>query len=132
MREFNRALSGRVFVAMPFDRAFDDVYHLCICPIVERVYGQCTRMDQLYPQGAVVDAISDCIHHADLVIADLSRSNPNVTFELGVAKTLQKPLILISQPGVIPFDLRHLPVIHYQRQNLSALVPHLEAAVLGN
>ena len=32
-----------------------------------------------------------------IIIADLSTSNPNVYYELGIAHTLNKPVILLTQ-----------------------------------
>jgi hypothetical protein len=44
-----------------------------------------------------------------VVICDCTGRNPNVFYEIGIAHTLGREVILITQnPEDIPFDLRHL------------------------
>ena len=51
---------------------------------------------------------------AQFIIADVTGRNPNVFYELGIAHTLGKDVILITQDsGDIPFDLTHLRHIQY-------------------
>ncbi|MEL7657806.1 MAG: hypothetical protein AAGU75_18080, partial [Bacillota bacterium] len=55
------------------------------------------------------------INEARIIIADLIHRNPNVFYETGIAHTLGKDVILISQEqGDIPFDLRHIRTIFYK------------------
>jgi hypothetical protein len=55
------------------------------------------------------------MYSSRLVIADLSLPNPNVYYELGVAHTLGKKAVLLTQkdPEKLPFDLRQLRIINY-------------------
>lgn len=49
-----------------------------------------------------------------LVIADLTDSNPNVFYELGIAHTLGKEVIMIAQHvAIVPFDVGHVRYIRY-------------------
>jgi len=49
-----------------------------------------------------------------LIIADLTGRNPNVFYEVGIAHTLGKEVIMITQNEEdVPFDLRHLKYILY-------------------
>ena len=49
------------------------------------------------------------------MIADLSVQNPNVFYEVGIAHTLEKPVLLLSQSiEDVPFDLRHRRVLPYE------------------
>jgi hypothetical protein len=51
-----------------------------------------------------------------LILADLSGTNPNVFYELGLAHALTKPAILITESiEDIPFDLRALRVLEYDK-----------------
>jgi hypothetical protein len=51
---------------------------------------------------------------SDVVVADLSGSSPNVLYELGLAHSLGKPVILLSDdPGAVPFDLRRENILLY-------------------
>jgi len=62
-----------------------------------------------------MDDIRHSIQNARLVIADLTQRNPNVFYEVGIAHTLKKDVLLISQSmDDVPFDFRHLRVLTYE------------------
>jgi nucleoside 2-deoxyribosyltransferase len=69
---------------------------------------------------------------ARIVIADITDRNPNVFYELGIAHTLGKPVILLTQKLTdIPFDLNRFRHIVYQ-DNLDGydqLTKHLRASI---
>ncbi len=70
----------------------------------------------------------------DLVIADLSGQNPNVFYEVGIAHTLGKPVLLLSQSiEDVPFDLRHRRVLPYEYTPIGCkrLVARLREHVLA-
>ena len=49
-----------------------------------------------------------------MVICDCTGRNPNVFYEIGIAHTLGREVILITQADAdIPFDLRHLRYVRY-------------------
>jgi hypothetical protein len=67
-----------------------------------------------------------------LVIAECTGRNPNVFYELGIAHTLAKPVVLITQDiNDIPFDLRHLRHIEYSNTlaGANSLKRNLEKAI---
>lgn len=111
-----------VFVLMPFNEAFDDVYQLGIkaaCQ-TEKIY--CERVDEQYYEGSMLDRIYNQIQHADYIIADMSTKNPNVFYEVGYAHALQKKVVLITQEeSDIPFDLKYFYHIIYSKNKLSVL-----------
>jgi hypothetical protein len=49
----------------------------------------------------------------DCVIADLTGSNANVMYELGLTQASARPVVLITADPIVPFDLRSRHVIHY-------------------
>ncbi|MGI8655084.1 MAG: hypothetical protein ACR2LC_07685 [Pyrinomonadaceae bacterium] len=53
------------------------------------------------------ESVLQDIAKADLIIADITGSNPNVMYELGFAHALKKPVLQIveKEAGNIPFDL---------------------------
>ena len=54
------------------------------------------------------------IIEADFVIADLTARNPNVFYELEIAHSVGKPVILLAQDTAdVPFDIRDNRVITY-------------------
>ena len=55
------------------------------------------------------------INEANIVIADITNRNPNVFYELGIAHTLGKKVILLTQHiEDIPFDLKRYRIIEYE------------------
>lgn len=59
-------------------------------------------------------SVFDLIAASDFIIADISTKNPNIFFELGVAHSLKKNIIIISkQSEIIPFDLLDMKIIFY-------------------
>ena len=55
------------------------------------------------------------INEAKVVIAEITGKNPNVFYELGIAHTLGKDVILITQNMKdIPFDLNRYRIIEYE------------------
>jgi hypothetical protein len=113
--------SGQCFVLMPFASQFQEVYDA----IVEALEGpelnfSCTRADELFGGGHIIEDILRCIGKAEVVIADVTTKNPNVFYELGIthmAKDLEKVLILTQDMNDVPFDLRHFRCIIYQQSN---------------
>jgi hypothetical protein len=68
------------------------------------------------------------IDRSHLVIADCTGRNPNVFYEIGIAHTLGREVILITQNDAdIPFDLRHLRYVPYLNngEGLAALADRL-------
>ncbi|MCC7477447.1 hypothetical protein IT575_03220 [bacterium] len=88
-----------------------------------------TAADEIRPY-AFSDKIKEMIESCDFVICDLSGPRPNVTFELGIAHALLKPVVLISgdDPNTAPSDVRHLDIIWYSR-DLKDFAVRMEAAV---
>src|SRR5262245_55441539 len=60
-----------------------------------------------FTEPGVMDQTQSGIRRAEVVVADLTGSNPNVLFEVGFALGLSKPVLLLSQEpaGGVPFDL---------------------------
>ncbi len=106
-----------VFVLMPFDEPFDEVFEDHIRPTVNKIDGlRCMRADDIYDNREIMEAIWRFINEARIIIAELTGRNPNVFYETGIAHTVGKEVILITQSMEdVPFDLRHLRCIVYQR-----------------
>jgi len=121
----------RIFVAMPFSEQFEDTYYLGIVPAARRASAVCVRVDQQSLSKQIVDVIYTEIRSADLVIADLTNANPNVTYELGFAHALQKRSIHISaaQPENLPFDLRQWSTEFYKFGSVHELTKKLSEMI---
>lgn len=114
-----------VFVLMPFDTIFDDIYKLGIKESATNLGLRAERVDeQKYSEG-VLDRIYRQIDLADIIIADMTGQNPNVFYEVGYAHAKEKLCILLtSSANDIPFDLKHRRHIVYD-QSISKLKTQL-------
>ena len=64
---------------------------------------------------SIVNYIWSLIFSAQIVICDCTGKNPNVFYELGLAHSLGKKTICITQnSNDIPFDIKHLRYIKYE------------------
>ena len=99
---------GLVFVLAPFEEPFNTVYEDHIKPSVERFGGlRCSRADDIYDNRPIMEDIWKAINEARIIISDLSGKNPNVFYETGIAHTIGKEVVLITQSMAdVPFDLR--------------------------
>lgn len=103
-----------VFVLMPFDKKFDDIYKFGIKGAAEDVGAYAERLDeQLFVEG-MLDRIFNQISKSDVLIADMTGRNPNVFYEVGYAHALGKIVLLLTKDSKdIPFDLTHRQHIVY-------------------
>jgi hypothetical protein len=97
-----------VFVLIPFDKRFDDIYKFGIKGAAEDVGAYAERLDeQIFVEG-MLDRIFNQISKADIIVADMTGRNPNVFYEVGYAHALGKITLLLTQDANdIPFDLKH-------------------------
>lgn len=102
-----------IAVMMPFAPQFDDLY-AALVECSESVGFRCQRADDIWLNEAVIEDVVHLIATACIVIADLTGKNANVFYETGIAHTLGKDVVLITQSkDDVPFDLRHLRYIPY-------------------
>jgi hypothetical protein len=103
------------FVRMPFRNELRPIYDDHIRKAIQEVNLECQRGDDIFSNTAIVEDIWKSINEARTIIADLTGKNPNVFYEVGIAHTLGKDVILITQSiDDVPFDLRYLRCIQYQ------------------
>lgn len=102
------------FVIMPFGPSFDPVYAMFIEPSLRTAGFNPQRADDILSQRNILQDIVEGIENSSLVVADLTDSNPNVFYELGLAHARGKPVLLITQSVEdVPFDLRSYRLITY-------------------
>lgn len=111
------AETGVVFFAMPFGTRpvgeescdFDAIYTGALVPAVQACGMKPERLDNLYGPQGVLELIWWAIQRAEIVVIDFSLRNANVTFEYGLAWTLGKRIVALTQnPEDIPSDVRGL------------------------
>lgn len=117
-----------VSAMMPFHPSFDAVY-AALKSAAEAVGLRCRRADDIWENPAVIQDVVSLIDRSNVVICDCTGRNPNVFYEIGIAHTLGREVILITQSeGDIPFDLRHLRYVKYLNngEGLTALGERLQ------
>ena len=92
------------FVLMPFDDAFDDIYKLGIQATATECGVVAERVDEQTFSETILERIYRQIENADFIIADMTRRNPNVFYEVGYAHARGKLCTLLTQSvDDIPF-----------------------------
>lgn len=75
---------------------------------------RCQRVDDIWEESAIIQDIFNLIFRAQVVIVDFSGRNSNVMYETGIAHTLGKHVIPVTQSiDDVPFDIRHHRVLKY-------------------
>lgn len=112
----NRMLAAaHVFVLMPFDKELRPIYDGPIKRACRRMNLSVKRADDIFSASEIIQDVWSCIASALIVIADCSGRNPNVFYELGMAHTLGKQVILTAQQDVdVPSDIRHIRYLRYR------------------
>lgn len=118
-----------VAVMMPFAMEFSSVYE-AIKRATAECRLRCLRADDIWEETTIVQDIFNLIFRAQVVVVDFSGKNPNVMYETGIAHTLGKHVVPISQAlEDVPFDMRHHRVLKYlpNAEGLSKLSSDLVA-----
>lgn len=73
---------------------------------------------EIFGTGKIMEQVWRGIRGARVLVAELTSRNPNVFYELGLAHTLGKPVVLVSATEQdVPFDLTHIRVIYYDKND---------------
>jgi tetratricopeptide (TPR) repeat protein len=117
---------GTCFVVMGFGKKtdfetgrvldLDMSYRNMIKPAVEAAGLRCVRADEIVHSGLIDVPMYEQLLNADVVVADLSTSNKNAFYELGVRHALRPfTTVVISEDGIktFPFDVNHVAVRQY-------------------
>ena len=107
------------FILMPFGDEMVPIYNKIKEIIADDHKLICLRADDIYSAGIVIQEVWDNIQKAQIIVADITDKNPNVFYEMGLAHAINKNIIIIAQKeDDVPFDLRHLRVIIYDKNRL--------------
>ncbi|MGE0253679.1 MAG: hypothetical protein AB7N54_14280 [Alphaproteobacteria bacterium] len=103
-----------VFMLTPFHKRASAVY-TAVKSIVSDVGMTCFRGDEQFVQGDLLPHIISMLYRARLIIANVDGRNPNVFYELGIAHSMGKDVIIISKNvSEMPFDLKSHKIIVYK------------------
>ena len=109
--------SRLIFVLTPFNNRFYNEY-MIIKEVCSSSGYTCLRGDEQQFKGDIFPEMLRYIVQAKLVIANINGRNPNVLYELGVAQTLDKAVLLLSrEPKDLPVDIRSQKFLVYSDSN---------------
>ncbi len=109
------------FVAQPFnsetyDQRFEQTYKKAIEAAQLIPY----RVDKDPSTVIIIEKIEQKIAECSVFFVDISENNPNVWFEFGMARALQKEMVIVcdkSKRDKLPFDVQHRNTIIYKTEN---------------
>ena len=114
----------------------DEVFKYLIEPALAEFNIQPVRSDQMSNPGRITDQMYRAIFEYDLCIAVLTFQNPNVYYELAVAQSASRPVIVLADKNTtLPFDIKDFRTLEYDlkipsftsRIHINRLVAALEA-----
>jgi len=114
----------QVFIGMPFNAEYDEIYRQLINPVIERHMMKPWRADSKYEGKDLMHNICQGIQESPVCIFEVSNWNSNVMFELGMACAMNKIIILIKSSesqNVIPADLRNMIYVNYHVDQIEEL-----------
>jgi len=120
--------SGNCFVVMGFGKKtdfetgrvldLDQSYINLIKPAVEAAGLKCIRADEIVHSGLIDVPMYEQLLNADVVVADISTSNRNALYELGVRHALRPyTTVVIAEQEMMnrpTFDLSHIVIRQYR------------------
>lgn len=117
---------GTCFVIMGFGKKtdfetgrtldLDKSYKNIIKPAVEAANLKCIRADEIVHSGVIDVPMYEQLLNAEVVVCDLSTSNKNAFYELGIRHALRPfTTLVIAEDGIktFPFDINHVVVRQY-------------------
>lgn len=99
--------SSLIAVMTPFASPFESVFE-AITRAAASTGFQTLRAKDIWEHSAVIQDVFSLIYKAHIIVCDFTGRNPNVFYEAGIAHTLGKHVVPITQSASdIPFDLQH-------------------------
>jgi hypothetical protein len=103
------------FYACPFCEPFTSIYSDHCRPAAENAGFTIERADEIFGTEPIIEDIWQGINAAEVVIADVTGRNANVMYEIGIAHTVGRPVVMLTQTvDDVPFDLKQYRCIIYQ------------------
>lgn len=126
-KEQNKKL---VAVMLPFKhvKTFEAIKRGC-----DQLNLECKKADDIWENSTIIQDIFDLIFTSEVVIADFTGKNPNVFYEVGIAHTLGKTVIPITQSiEDVPSDLGHHRALKYlpNKEGYAVMVEELKKRLL--
>jgi hypothetical protein len=104
-----------IFVAMPFADSRKFLYDTHVIKVVTGLSLTVVRADEIVSTGPIISNIWSAIYNSSILVADCTNVNANVFYEIGIAHTLGKKVILLIEKGQkMPIDIAHIKYIEYE------------------
>jgi hypothetical protein len=116
------------FVLMPFHEDFEWLYSE-IRTAGENAGVRTERADDIFSAGIVIDQVKARIQEADVVIAVCTGRNANVFYELGIAETIHRPILIGETSNDLPFDIQHFRAQFYEGDQRATLHQRVARAI---
>ena len=98
-------------------------------PVFDHFQMKVVRADQIAKSGLISQQVFEHLAKSKLCVADLSFSNPNAFYELGVRHVCRLPTIQVIQKGdKIPFDVAQGRTITVDLSDRYTLIDRIESA----
>lgn len=105
--------ANRIAVMMPFSAEFASVWD-ALRATADVGGWVCKRADDIWDDSVIINDVVTLIASSKVVICDLTGRNANVFYEAGIAHTLGREVVLITQSAAdVPFDLGHHRYLTY-------------------
>lgn len=125
-----RVDSTLCFVLMPFSDQFFFQYEEAIVPALESAGLRSVHAGEIFGTREIMEDIWELICTCKLLIADVTGRNANVFYELGIAHTLGKQCVVLTQNSEdVPFDISARRYLRYEPSKLVSLRTRLAETV---
>lgn len=130
-----KIFENQCFFAMPFSQEYTNLYDTLVLYLQNDGY-KCIRVDNnLSASVPIINLILNGIASSQFIIVDISETNANVFYELGITHTIkdfENVFIIKEKNAKTPFDIQHLQYIQYDRNNLKELAIKLLEKLKAN
>jgi hypothetical protein len=104
-----------VFVLTPYHPEHRKTYDV-ISEVCKEAGLSCMRGDEEFIGSDILSHILKLMVKANVIIANVDGRNPNVSYELGIAHAIDKPVVIVSRTQTtLPFDVQSKRIILYKR-----------------
>ena len=108
---------GQITCLMPFHKTYEYAYNHIKKACSDTGY-TCLRSDTPFDPNNILKHTIELILESQIIIGVVDGRNPNVYYEIGIAHSVGKPVILISKASrdkSIPFNVRSNRFIFYKK-----------------